>query len=385
MGDFAPIAIVGRGCVVPGANDPRSLWARVLAGDDLTGPSSGERWGLDPARVCNDAREPSASARGGYVSGFDAVWRPDTFALPPEALVGIPEGWRWLMHACSQALAEAGIGLDGGTRTGLVLGSLGYATREFADAAAARWCGAIGGAHPALEGQTGALRWTSDACGVQGPRVALDAACASGLYALKTACDLLHARRADVVLAAGLNAADDLFLHVGFTALGALSRRGRSAPLSTEADGLLPAEGAAVLALKRLDDAVAAGDRVLAVVRGVGLSNDGRGPGLLAPTTAGQQRAIRAAWAASGLDPATLDYLECHATATPVGDREEILSVRAVFGDAHRLRLGSLKGQMGHLITASAGAAFDARLRADLTIRPSQNRPEVLAGRVDRL
>ena len=138
----------------------------MLAGDDLTGPSSGERWGLDPARVCNDAREPSASARGGYVSGFDSVWRPDTFALPPEALVGIPEGWRWLMHACSQALTEAGIGLDGGTRTGLVLGSLGYATREFADAAAARWCGAIGGAHPALEGQTGALRWTSDACGV---------------------------------------------------------------------------------------------------------------------------------------------------------------------------------------------------------------------------
>ena len=358
MGDFAPIAIVGRGCVVPGANDPRALWARVLAGDDLTGPSSGERWGLDPARVCNDAREPSASARGGYVTGFDAVWRPDTFALPPEALVGIPEGWRWLMHACSQALTEAGVGLDGGARAGLVLGSLGYATREFADAAAARWCGAAGGAHPALEGQTGALRWTSDACGVQGPRVALDAACASGLYALKTACDLLHARRADVVLAAGLNAADDLFLHVGFTALGALSRRGRSAPLSTEADGLLPAEGAAVLALKRLDDAVAAGDRVLAVVRGVGLSNDGRGPGLLAPTTAGQQRAIRAAWAASGLDPATLDYLECHATATPVGDREEILSVRAVFGDAHRLRLGSLKGQMGHLITASAGAAL---------------------------
>jgi len=358
MSDFAPIAIVGRGCVVPGANDPRTLWARVLSGDDLTGPSSAERWGLDPGRVCNDPREPSASARGGYVTGFDALWRHDTFALPPEALVGIPEGWRWLMHACAQALTEAGVGLDGGARAGLVLGSLGYATREFADAAAARWCGAEGGPHPALEGQTGALRWASDACGVHGPRVALDAACASGLYALKTACDLLHARRADVVLAAGLNAADDLFLHIGFTALGALSRRGRSTPLSTEADGLLPAEGAAVVALKRLDDAVANGDRILAIVRGVGLSNDGRGPGLLAPTTAGQQRAIRAAWAASGLDPATLDYLECHATATPVGDREEILSVRAVFGDAHRLRLGSLKAQLGHLITASGGAAL---------------------------
>ena len=356
---FAPIAIVGRGCVLPGALDPRSLWTRVAAGDDLTSAATSARWGLDPARVCAAEREPSASARGGYVHDFDHVWNPDAYALSAERLQGVPEGWKWLMHASAQALNEAGIGLAGGARTGMVLGSLGYATREFADAASARWFGTATDHHRrALEGQTGVLRWATDAVGIQGPRVTLDAACASGLYALKTACAQLHAHRADVVLAAGLNAADDLFLHIGFTALQALSASGRSSPLSTLADGLLPAYGAAVLALKRLDDAVAAGDRIYGIIRGVGLSNDGRGPGLLAPTTAGQQRAIRAAWASATLDPRSLDYLECHATGTPVGDREEILSLRAVFGDDFPLRLGSLKAQLGHLITASAGAGM---------------------------
>jgi acyl transferase domain-containing protein/3-hydroxymyristoyl/3-hydroxydecanoyl-(acyl carrier protein) dehydratase/1-acyl-sn-glycerol-3-phosphate acyltransferase len=355
---FAPIAVVGRGCVLPGALDPQQLWLRIASGADLTGPASAARWGLDPARVCADPLEPAASARGGYVRGFDTVWDPGAYALPPEALQGLPEGWRWLMYAVAEALREAGIGLDGGRRTGLALGSLGYASREFAAAAAARWMEEGAGPHPALEGQTGALRWTAGACGIDGPRVALDAACASGLYALKTACDLLHARQADTVVAAGLNAADDLFLHVGFTALNALSPSGRSSPLSARADGLLPAEGVAALVLRRLDDAVAAGDPIWAVVRGVALSNDGRGPGLLAPTTGGQQRALRAAWASAGLDPATLAYLECHATGTPVGDTEEVRSLKAVFHQAPSLALGSLKAQMGHLITASATAGL---------------------------
>jgi len=352
------IAIVGRGCVLPGALDPAGLWTRVRQRDDLTGPSTQAMWGLHPADVCSDPREPSACARGGYVSGFDALWRPDGFAVAAERLATLPVGWKWLIHATREALNEASFGMDGGARAGLVVGTLGYATRALADVAARRWCGDLDADSPALSGQTGALHWTLAACGLDGPRIALDAACASGLYALKIACDALQSRRADLMIAAGLNAADDLFLHIGFTALGALSRTGRSSPLSSLADGLLPAEGAAVLALKRLDDAVAAGDRIYGVVRGVGLSNDGRGPGLLAPTTSGQQRAVRAAYAAAALSPTSVEYLECHATGTAVGDREEMLSVRAVFGEDHPLRLGSLKAQLGHLITASAGAGL---------------------------
>ena len=185
-----------------------------------------------------DPREPAACARGGYVTGFDRVWSPDGFQVGADQLATLPEGWRWLLHATRQALRDAGVETPG-PRAGLVLGSLGYATRTFADTAALRWCGDLDADSPALAGQYGAVTWTAAACGIDGPRFALDAACASGLYALKAACDLLESRRADLVVAAGLNAADDLFLHVGFTALSALSRTGRSSPLSTNADGLL--------------------------------------------------------------------------------------------------------------------------------------------------
>jgi acyl transferase domain-containing protein/3-hydroxymyristoyl/3-hydroxydecanoyl-(acyl carrier protein) dehydratase/1-acyl-sn-glycerol-3-phosphate acyltransferase len=350
-----PIAVVGRGSVLPGALDTGTLWQRILSRDDLTGPSTRAMWGLSPAAVCDDPREPAACARGGYVTGFDRVWSPDGFQVGADQLATLPEGWRWLLHATRQALREAGVDTPG-PRAGLVLGSLGYATRTFADTAALRWCGDLDADSPALAGQYGAVTWTAAACGIDGPRFALDAACASGLYALKAACDLLESRRADLVIAAGLNAADDLFLHVGFTALSALSRTGRSSPLSTDADGLLPAEGAAVLVLKRLDDAVVSGDRIFGIVRGVGLSNDGRGSGLLHPATAGQQRAIRRAYDGTGLSPTDIQLLECHATGTLVGDREEILSVRAVFGEAHQMAIGSLKAQLGHLITASGTA-----------------------------
>lgn len=342
------IAIVGRGCILPGALNPAELWARIIRQDDLTGPSTEAKWGLAPSTVCADPIEPSACARGGYVEGFVSAREDDADAAPL--------GWQWLVAAARQALNEAGV--KDGRRTGLILGSLGYPSREMADVAATRWRGDTAPDERALDGQSGALHWTIAQCGLGGPRLALDAACASGLYALKIACDRLRAGDADVMLAAGLNAADDLFLHIGFTALGALSPSGRSSPLSTLADGLLPAEGAAVVALKRLDAAIRDGDRILAIIRGVALSNDGRGSGLLTPTTSGQQRAMRAVYEASGVAPEDVAYLECHATGTAIGDREEILSVRAVYGDEHPLRLGSLKAQLGHLITASATAGL---------------------------
>jgi acyl transferase domain-containing protein len=228
MSAAMPIAVIGRGAVLPGAHDLAELWARVMGRDDLTGPSTAAMWGLQPSAVCADPVEPSACARGGYVTGFAETWRPEGFLVAPDLLATLPEGWQWLLHATRESLKEAAISLGAGTRAGLALGSLGYATRAFADVAARRWCGEVDADSPALEGQTGALHWTMQACGLEGPRLALDAACASGLYALKAACDALQARRADVMVAAGLNAADDLFLHIGFTALSALSPTGRS-------------------------------------------------------------------------------------------------------------------------------------------------------------
>ena len=127
----------------------------------------------------------------------------------------------------------------------------------------------------------------AQALGLGGIAFALDAACASSIYAIKLACDSLHDGHADLMLAGAVNRADDLFIHQGFTALGALSPSGRSRPFHAEADGLIPAEGAALLALRRLEDARRDGDRILGVIRGIGLSNDGRGRGLLGNVAAG--------------------------------------------------------------------------------------------------
>ncbi len=169
---------------------------------------------------------------------------------------------------------------------------------------------------------------------------------------------MLHDRRADVALAGAVNAADDLFIHVGFTALQALSRSGRSRPFHREADGLLPAEGAGAVALKRLEDAQAAGDRIFGVIRGIGLSNDGRGRGLLAPSEEGQERAMRAAYAMAGLLPADISLLECHATGTAVGDAVEVRSSARVFAGAADLPIGSLKSNFGHAVTAAGIAGL---------------------------
>ena len=158
------------------------------------------------------------------------------------------------------------------------------------------------------------------------------------------------------MLAGAVQGADDLFLHIGFCALNALSRSGQSRPFHADADGLIPAEGAAFVALKRLDDARRDGDTIYGVIRGIGLSNDGRGKGLLAPAEEGQQRAMRAAYLAANLSPSQVSLLECHATGTPVGDATELASSSTIFSDCEALPIGSLKSNLGHLIT-TAGAA----------------------------
>jgi 3-oxoacyl-(acyl-carrier-protein) synthase/3-hydroxymyristoyl/3-hydroxydecanoyl-(acyl carrier protein) dehydratase len=204
---------------------------------------------------------------------------------------------------------------------------------------------------------------TARALGLTAGAFCLDAACASSLYAIRVACDWLREGRADVMLAGAVNRADNLFLHAGFTALTALSPTGRSRPFHKDADGLVPGEGAGVLALMRLDDAVRQDKPVLGVIRGVGLSNDGRARNLLAPARSGQARAIRAAWTMSGLEPTTASLIECHATGTPTGDGVELGSMRDVFGD-HPLTLGSLKSNLGHLITAAGVAGVQKVLGA---------------------
>jgi acyl transferase domain-containing protein len=356
---FPPIAIVGHACVLPGALSPQALWQAVASGRDLLRRAPDGRWGLplDRALSSPQSADPDRawSDRGGYVEGFEAVWNPQGFAIDASEFDGLDPLFHWTLHCAREALQQVR-GARG--RMGAVFGNLGFPSAGMADYAQRVWMG-----EPPADARNrfmagGCADLLRRALALEAGSLSIDAACASSLYAIKLACDRLHAGEADLMLAGAVQRADDLFLHVGFSALNALSRSGRSRPFHREADGLVPAEGAAFLALRRLADARRDGQPILAVIRGVGLSNDGRGKGFLAPSEAGQRRALALAYAQAGIDPSAVSLLECHATGTPVGDATELASSAAQFAGCRDLPIGSLKSNLGHLITAAGAAAL---------------------------
>ncbi|MCA9683769.1 MAG: hypothetical protein KC457_16335, partial [Myxococcales bacterium] len=348
MPSFQAIAIVGRGCVLPGALDVPALWQLIADGRCIIEDAANEDWAIGSWVASAQLQEAVQTRAAALVRGF--VEREPSLA-------GLDPLVHWLVAAGRQALAEMGAGAR--DRAGLIVGNLGYPTTSLSDYAASVWAGAPQG-DPRNRFMSGLpAQLTATTLGLEAGGFALDAACASSLYAIELACRRLAAGEVDLMLAGGVNHADDLFLHLGFRALKASSPTGQSRPFHRDADGLVPAHGAALIALRRLDDALARGERVLAVIRGVGLSNDGRAGNMMAPNEDGQARAMRAAYAMSGLRPEQVSYVECHATGTPVGDQTELRSMKSVFtgGRSRPLVIGSLKANLGHLITASGAAS----------------------------
>ncbi|MEV7098340.1 beta-ketoacyl synthase N-terminal-like domain-containing protein [Amycolatopsis sp. NPDC051045] len=368
---FEPIAVVGRGCVLPEALTPDALWNNIMAKRVCLGPVPDGYWRLDHPLAGEPFAEPAGEATGlgGYVRGFDTVWEPDGFFVEPADIGSLDPLVHWTLHCGREALRETGLA-GPLPRTGLVLGVLGYPSPGMSRFAERTWtrarpehlrrAAADSGDHDPRNRFSGGLtaHLTAKALGLTAGSMGLDAACASSLYAIKIAVDRLHDGVADVMLAAAVNRADDLFLHAAFDALGALSRTGRSRPFARTADGLVPAEGAACVALMRLADAVRAGTPIFAVIRGLGLSNGGRGEGLLAPSPEGQERAILGAYRAAGLDPGSVSLLECHATGTSLGDAVEARTTAKVFAGARDLPVGSAKSNLGHLVTVAGLAGL---------------------------
>ncbi|HEX5890135.1 MAG TPA: beta-ketoacyl synthase N-terminal-like domain-containing protein, partial [Pyrinomonadaceae bacterium] len=369
-----PIAIVGRACTLPGALTPAELWANLIAGRNCLSQAPPDRWGLTRSTAMGtveDWADRTWSDIGGYVNGFESVFDPAGFLLGADEIRELDPLFQWVLHGAREALRAINHEAPS-PRTGLVLGGLSFPTSAMARYAESVWLEAQG---PDFAGGRAAERagihrpharnrfssglpahLAARALGLGAGAFTIDAACASSLYAIKMACDRLHDGRADVMVAGAVSRTDDLFTHVGFTALGALSRSGRSRPFHREADGLVPAEGSGFVVLQRLRDAIREGRKILGVIRGVGLSNDGRGRGLLAPSEEGQERAMRSAYAQAGIDPQAIGLIECHATGTPVGDATEIRSTARVFENCSDVPIGSLKSNLGHLV-AAAGIA----------------------------
>jgi len=360
---FEPVAIVGQGCVLPGGLNPDALWKTVHEGRDVLGSAEPGYWGVSAAHVLGDQKDApyfdhTWSDRGGHVRGFDEVFDPRGFLLGAEEFDGLDPLYLWAVEAARQALESAGWhpGEVPGS-AGLVLGNLSYPTKTMTDLAEKVWRGSehrIDWRNRFMSGLPAHL--ISNALGLTAGATALDAACASSLYAIKLACDRLQDRTADVMVAGGVNGASNLLLHIGFSALQALSRTGQSRPFHSGADGLVPAEGAAFLVLRRLEDAVADDSTILGVIRAVGLSNDGRGHGLLVPSQEGQERSMRLAYEMAELEPRDISLIECHATGTSRGDLTELMSMSRIFDGMANIPIGSLKSNLGHSITASGAA-----------------------------
>jgi PfaB family protein len=386
---FEPVAIIGQSCVLPGALDPAELWDVVMQGRDMVAPASDDAWRIDKTRILTPPgsykQDHAWSDRGGYVRGFAERFDPTGFRLPAAEILALDPVFQWTLHGVREALQSARLGSplpDDAPSTGLILGNLSYPTASLVQFAEATWFAAQAEGVPHPPGMATPdphnrfssglpAHLAAQALNLTGDAFALDAACASSLYAIKLACDRLQDRRADIMVAGAVNRTDDLFIHIGFCALQAMSRRGESRPFAADADGLVPAEGAAFVVLKRLDDAIAAGDTILGVIRGIGLSNDGNAGGFLSPAATGQVRAMEAAYAAAGLTPADISLLECHATGTPVGDATEIESAGQLFRGLNGVPIGSLKANLGHLITTAGAAGLIKVLGALRTgIRP---------------
>jgi acyl transferase domain-containing protein len=331
------------------------------------------------------------SRRACFIEDFTPDFDSADVSVPADILFGLDRLFQLTLHAGVQAFRDAVTnGLDR-SRAGVILGSIALPTSRASDLSR-EWLGCTFGEKVLGEGarRPGPVaplnRYVcglpaallAKTLGLGGGSFTVDAACASSLYALKLAVDELLSGRADAMLTGGVCCADSLYTQMGFSQLRALSPSGVCSPFDARADGLVVGEGAGILVLKRVEDALRAGDHIYGVVRGIGLSND-VGGSLLAPLSEGQLRAMRAAYAQAGWAPQDVDLVECHATGTPVGDAVEFEGLKTLWGDAGQrvgqCVIGSVKSNVGHLLTGAGAAALIKVLLAlkEKTLPPTAN------------
>jgi acyl transferase domain-containing protein/phosphopantetheinyl transferase len=384
----APVAIIGMACMFPQAPDLASFWRNIMGGVDAVGEPTAS-W--DAQRYLESGRIKTAA--GGYLKDLFR-FEPREFGIMPNSLDGGEPDQFLALRVARDALADAGY-LEGFDHrdTGIVLGHSTYLHRgqgailqntlvldqtldliqamcptlpaEALAEVRARFkaklppCTADIAPGLVPNVMTGRI---ANRLNLKGPNYLVDAACSSSLLAVNAAMDELRSGRSRLMLAGGVNASLPAEVTVIFTQLGALSGRGKVRPFEKGSDGTLLGEGLGVVVLKRLDDALADGDRIYAVLRGIGQASDGRGQGLLAPSVEGETLAIRRAYDGCGVDPASVSLIEAHGTGIPLGDRTEIAALKNVFGSRTTpqgaIALGSIKSMISHCIPAAGIAGL---------------------------
>ncbi len=405
------VAIIGLGCRLPGGSDIDSFWRSIVEGRSAIREVPVERW--DPALYWDDDHDvpdKSYARIGAFLDDF--TFHPRRFRIPPKVAASVDPVQQIALESVADAIEDAGYRavMKGPgkefdrSRCAVILGnSMGgelendttlrvrtpalrqaLAGTPGFDALPADQQQALLDAFEAkLKSQLPPITEDSmpgelanviagriaNAFDLGGANFTVDAACASSMAAIQTAIKSLVDGDHDMVVTGGVDRSMDIATYVKFSKIGALSPD-RSTPFDDGANGFVMGEGCGILVLKRLDHAERDGDRIYAVIRGVGASSDGRGKGITAPNPVGQKLSLQRAYAAAHVDPADVDLVECHGTSTVVGDKVEVECLSENIGPGRRgdrgpVRIGSVKSNIGHLKSAAGAAAM---IKASLAI-----------------
>jgi acyl transferase domain-containing protein/NAD(P)-dependent dehydrogenase (short-subunit alcohol dehydrogenase family) len=384
-----PLAIIGIGCLFPKAENLTAYWSNIVNGIDAITDVPPTHWRIEDY-YAEDPKAPDHvyAAKGGFLSPVD--FNPMKYGILPNAIEATDTSQLLALVAAEAALKDAGYGPDRAfdrDRVSVILGvtgtlplviplgaRLGFpiwrdSLKEAGidDEVAADVMQRIADSYvpwqehsfPGLLGNVVAGR-VAKCLNLSGTNCVVDAACASTFSALHLAGMELVCRQADMVVTGGVDTFNDVFMYACFSKTPALSPSGHARPFDASADGTTLGEGLGIVVLKRLEDAERDGDRIYAVVRGIGTSSDGREVAIYAPSADGQKKALQRAYEQTGISPDTVELIEGHGTGTKAGDTAELAALRGVYGEFAQngpwCALGSVKSQIGHT-KAAAGAA----------------------------
>ncbi len=353
-----PIAVVGLACRFPGAPDPTAFWRLLSEGIDAVREVPADRWNIDALYDADLSAPGKMSTRwAGFldeVATFDAAF----FGISPREAAQIDPQQRLMLELAWESLEDAGLAPHTlkDTRTGVFFGAMWMDYSRVPGATADRIV-----QHTATGQDLSIIpARVSYTLGLLGPSIAVNTACSSSLVAVHLARQSLLRGESRLALAGGVNLLLSPESTIAMTKFGAMAPDGRSKAFDARANGYVRGEGGGVVALKRLSDAIADGDRIYCTIRGTALNNDGFSNGLTAPSPMAQEAVIRDACADARVVPAEVQYVEAHGTGTMLGDPIEAGALGAVLGKerpaSRPLRIGSVKTNIGHL-EAAAGVA----------------------------
>ncbi|MCP4111298.1 MAG: polyketide synthase [Desulfobacteraceae bacterium] len=354
-----PIAVIGMGCRFPGADNPEAFWKLLSSGTDAITEVPPDRWDIDEYYDPDPETPGKMYTRyGGFLNQVDK-FDPQFFGISLREALSMDPQQRILLEVAWEALENAGQVQEklNGSQTGVFIGATinDYAQRLIQSGNLDVYF-TTGSVFNAMAGRL------SYVLGLRGPCMSLDTACSSSLVTVHLACMNLRNRECDMALAGGVNLILSPNATIALSRSRMLSPVGRYKTFDASADGYVRGDGCGVLVLKRLSDAEADRDNILAVIRGSAVNQDGSSGGFTVPNGPAQQSLIRRALANAGTEPNEVKYVEAHGTGTSLGDPIEVRAVASVMGQGRSpdqpLLIGSAKTNVGHLEAAAGVAAL---------------------------